>query len=100
MHTEAAQQLRKSGHEAEVVLQNAAGRVLGRIDGLVIDAQNKVLIIIELKPETQRALQRGAAQVAQYADDMAELIRNNVGKWAQYSDYTIRTEIRSYPPPP
>lgn len=98
MHSRFAQQLRDNSQEAEVVLRNAAGRVLGRLDGLVVDAQNKVLTIIELKPDNQRALQRGASQVGQYADDVADLIRDKVGRWAQYGDYTIKTEVRSYPP--
>jgi hypothetical protein len=93
VHREFAQQMRTAGHQAEVVLENT-GR---RLDGLMVDAQRKILTLIELKPVNQRALERGAAQVGQYADDVAALIRDRVGQWAQYADYVIRTEVRPYP---
>jgi hypothetical protein len=98
-HAAFKESMRAAGNFAEVTLKNT-GR---RVDGMIVDAENKVLQLIELKPDNQRALQRGLDQVGQYADDVADLIKNKVVDkaqgidWSKFKDFTIETRVQTYP---
>jgi RecB family endonuclease NucS len=74
--------MRAAGHLAEFTVRG------GRIDGLTVDAANKTLHVIELKPNNARAIREGRQQLRRYVRELQDMDR--------FKGFSITTEVRTY----
>jgi RHS repeat-associated protein len=95
VHKQFKEGMRAAGHQAEIALVQAS-KVIGRIDGMVVDAQNKVLKLYDLKPDNPRAIAEGVKQLNFYTREVLQRINSGHPDWVQYQGYTITTQVIPY----